>query len=86
MRRVAASILLSLFISFLTAGCLTAEISRKNIRFVNYPDFPDAHSSWGSIGYNKVHKKINIGVTNYRDKAGLFEYDVISENINCAGS
>ncbi len=53
-----------------------AEITRKNIRFEEYPDFPDAHSSWGSIGYSKTHKKVYIGVTNHRDKVGFFEYDI----------
>ena len=52
-----------------------AEITSKNIRFVDYPDFPDAHSSWGSIGYSIKYNKVFIGVTNHRDKVGLFDYD-----------
>lgn len=68
----------------LTAICLglacsaskAAEITDKHIRFVDYPDFPDAHSTWGSIGYSTKHNKVFIGVTNHRDRVGLFEYDV----------
>ncbi len=29
-------------------------ISEKNIEFIYYPDFPDANSTWGSIGFNPV--------------------------------
>ena len=61
-----------------------AEITSKNIRFVDYPDFPDAHSSWGSIGYSRKYNKVFIGVTNHRDKVGLFEY-VCEENNRCPG-
>jgi len=64
---------------------LSAQISDKNLRFVKYPDFPEAHSTWGSIGYSKKHKKIFIGVTNHRDKVGLFEYDVNTEKIRLCG-
>jgi hypothetical protein len=77
----------------LTAICLglacsaskAAEISDKNIRFVDYPDFPDAHSTWGSIGYNTKHNKVFIGVTNHRDRVGLFEYDVTSSRMRLCG-
>ncbi len=29
-----------------------AELTRDNLRYVDYPDFPEAHSTWGSIGYS----------------------------------
>jgi hypothetical protein len=77
----------------LTAICLglacsashAVEISDKNIRFVDYPDFPDAHSTWGSIGYSTKHKKVFIGVTNHRDRVGLFEYDVTAQRMRLCG-
>ena len=52
-----------------------AEITARNVRFVEYPDFPDAHSSWGSIGFSRTHGKVFVGVTNHRDRVGLYEYD-----------
>ncbi len=67
------------------AAPLSAQISKKNLRFLDYPDFPDAHSTWSSIGYNKKYKKVFIGVTNHRDKVGLFEYDVNAEKIRLCG-
>ena len=74
--------LLLLAVGYYPAG---AEITRKNIRFVEYPDFPDAHSSWGSIGYSSSYRKVYIGVTNHRDKVGLFEYDIESGKIMLCG-
>jgi hypothetical protein len=62
-----------------------AEITHKNIRFVDYPDFPDAHSTWGSIGFNTRHDKVFMGVTNHRDRVGLFEYDVVSQRMKLCG-
>ena len=62
-----------------------AEITNKNIRFVEYPDFPDAHSTWGSIGYSSHHDKVFIGVTNHRDRQGLFEYDVPARAMSLCG-
>src|SRR3990172_9377006 len=62
-----------------------AEVTRKNIRYVEYPDFPEAHSTWGSIGYSRKHDKVFIGVTNHRDKVGLFEYDIASQKMRRCG-
>ena len=67
------------------ALCGQAEITDRNIRFVEYPDFPDAHSTWGSIGYSARHDKVVIGVTNHRDRQGLFEYDVATRSIALRG-
>ncbi|WP_211237781.1 hypothetical protein [Dyadobacter alkalitolerans] len=50
-------------------------ISEKNIAFIEYPDFPDAHSTWGSIGYNAASNTVHIGVTNHRNNIGLYTYD-----------
>ncbi len=60
-------------------------ITESNIRFVEYPDFPDAHSTWGSIGYSLTHDKVFIGVTNHKDRVGLFEYDVPSRSMRLCG-
>src|SRR5262245_21977130 len=62
-----------------------AEITDKNIRFVDYPDFPEAHSTWGSIGFSTKYNKVFIGVTNHRDRVGLFEYDVKSQRMRLCG-
>jgi hypothetical protein len=60
-------------------------ITRDNVRFVEYPDFPDAHSTWGSIGYSTVHRKVFVGVTNHRDRVGLFEYDTATGQMRLGG-
>ena len=52
------------------------EITKKNIRFIEYPGFPDAHSTWGSIGYSAKQDKVYVGVTNHRDRIALYHYDV----------
>lgn len=67
------------------AGASGAEITRRNIRYVDYPDFPEAHSTWGSIGYSTRFDRVYIGVTNHRDKVGLFEYDVPKQKIRLVG-
>lgn len=72
----------------LLLSCATrpaAEITSKNVRFVEYPGFPEAHSTWGSIGYSSAHDKVFIGVTNHRDRVGLFEYDVKSGVMRLCG-
>jgi len=60
-------------------------ITQDNLRFIEYPDFPEAHSTWGSIGYSTKHRKVFIGVTNHRDRVGLFEYDVATEKMRLCG-
>lgn len=63
---------------FLTALLLPpagTEIAKGNVRFVEYPGFPDAHSSWGSIGFSRKYQKVFVGITNHRDRVGLYEYD-----------
>ncbi|MDQ2775135.1 MAG: hypothetical protein M3Y57_09505 [Acidobacteriota bacterium] len=56
-----------------------------SVRFLPYPDFPQADSSWGSIGYSSRYNKVYIGVTNHRDRQGLFEYDVASGKLRLCG-
>lgn len=59
------------------AGALAQPSSgtEKNIRFIDYPDFPDAHSTWGSIGYNAASNTVHIGVTNHANNIGLYTFD-----------
>lgn len=66
-------------------GLTAAEISEKNIQFVPYPDFPEAHSTWGSIGYSSATNKVFVGVTNHADRVGLFEYDVAAGHMRLCG-
>jgi hypothetical protein len=57
----------------------------RHLDFVDYPGFPDAHSSWGSIGYSTRYDKVFVGVTNHRDKIGLYEYDVPTRKLRLLG-
>lgn len=77
---------------FLSIGLLTASLyaqasgpGAKNIQFLEYPDFPQADSSWGSIGFSSRYNKVYIGVTNHRDRQGLFEYDVAQKKLRLCG-
>ena len=85
MGKIKSAVILAVVLVWTAFGALNGEVTRKNIRFVQYPDFPDAHSTWGSIGYSKVHQKIFIGVTNHQDKVGLFEYDVNRDRMRLCG-
>ena len=49
-------------------------VAEKNIAFIEYPDFPEAHSTWGSIGYNPVSNTVHIGVTNHANHIGLYTF------------
>lgn len=60
-------------------------VGAKNIRFLSYPDFPEADSSWGSIGFSFRHNKVYVGVTNHHDRQGLFEYDVAFRKLRLCG-
>jgi hypothetical protein len=62
-----------------------AEITGSNLRLLEYPGFPEAHSTWGSIGYSAVHNKVFVVATNHRDRQGLYEYDVASGTLNLCG-
>lgn len=54
----------------------TKSITKDNLKFIDYPGFPEQHSTWGDIGYSKVHDKVFVGVTNHKDNIALYEYDV----------
>ncbi len=51
-------------------------ITGEDIRFIEYPDFPNAHSTWGDIGYNSKFNTVYVGVTNHADSVAVFEYSV----------
>ncbi len=82
--RIYLRIMLSVLI-LASLGAVPGAISEKNLRFVDYPGFPEAHSTWGSIGLSATHKKVFIGVTNHADRVGLFEYDVVSARMRLCG-
>ena len=84
MRLLSVSMLIFL-LALAATGSLCGQISADNIRFIEYPGFPDAHSTWGSIGYASRYNKVFIGVTNHRDNVGLFEYDVAADQISLKG-
>jgi len=79
------SVICIVFLLLCGTQTLHAQVTEKNIRFVEYPDFPDAHSTWGSIGYSSVHNKVFVGVTNHKDRVGLFEFDVKSGAMRLCG-
>jgi len=60
-------------------------ITEKNVTFIEYPDFPEAHSTWGSIGYNAASNTVHIGVTNHRNKIGLFTFDPVQNEMKLNG-
>jgi hypothetical protein len=60
-------------------------ITERNLRFLDYPGFPEAHSSWGSIGYSARHDKVFVGVTDHRERNALYEYDVAAKKLRLVG-
>ena len=61
------------------------EIHKNNLQFIEYPNFPEAHSTWFDIGYNSKYNNVYVGVTNHHDKIGLYEYDVSGDNMSLKG-
>lgn len=58
-----------------------ATITDRNIKFVDYPGFPEQHSTWNSIGYSPTHDKVFIGVSDHVETTALYEYDVASRQM-----
>ncbi|MBW7997787.1 MAG: hypothetical protein FVQ81_14690 [Candidatus Glassbacteria bacterium] len=85
MRPTVLSALLAILSLGVGVSTAAAEITTDNIRFIEYPDFPDAHSTWGSIGYSSRYHRVFIGVTNHRDKVGLFEFDIAADSMRRLG-
>jgi len=57
----------------------------QHLAFINYPGFPEGHSTWDDIGYSVRNNKILVGVTNHLDKVALYEYDVTTLKMNKQG-
>ncbi|HUQ65370.1 MAG TPA: hypothetical protein VM101_04415 [Flavitalea sp.] len=57
----------------------------NKIQYIPYPDFPDANSTWGSIGYNPADKSVYVGVTNHKDKVGLYVYNTGNNTMKLNG-
>jgi len=68
-----------------TGASAGAPITERNLRFLEYPGFPEAHSSWGSIGYSARHNKVFVGVTDHRERNALYEYDVAAKTLRLLG-
>lgn len=68
-----------------TVRAQKSAITEKNVAFIEYPDFPEAHSTWGSIGYNVASNRVHIGVTNHRNKIGLYTYDAVQNEMKLNG-
>ncbi|WP_439555966.1 hypothetical protein [Dyadobacter sp.] len=57
----------------------------KHTAFIEYPDFPEAHSTWGSIGYNAASNTVFIGVTNHANNIGLYTFDAAQKTMKLNG-
>src|SRR5687768_13983832 len=71
--------------SYASADTSGKSVSERNIRFIDYPGFPDAHSTWGSIGYNPANNSVYIGVTNHADNVGFYEYEPAANKMQLQG-
>lgn len=79
-----------LIVLLVSTGCssITPEneqITEKNYRFIDYPGFPNSHSTWGDIGYNKKYNSVYIGVTNHADSVALYEFDITGDKMELKG-
>ena len=81
-------LIMLLVLCFIAAGEVKGqqpEITKKSISFIEYPDFPEANSSWGSIGYNAKYNLVYVGVTNHHNKVGFYEYNPASKEMKLKG-
>ncbi len=65
-----------LFFGNINVNAQDGNITDNNIVFIDYPGFPDQHTTWNDIGYSAFHNKVYVGVTNHRDNIAIYEYDV----------
>lgn len=65
-----------LFFGSINVNAQDGSINDSNIVFIDYPGFPDQHTTWNDIGYSAFHNKVYVGVTNHRDNIAIYEYDV----------
>lgn len=63
----------------------TGFISAQHFQLIEYPDFPEANSTWGDIGFNPVDNSVYVGVTNHRNKIGWYVYNTVSHKIALKG-
>jgi len=61
-------------------------VSRANLAFISYPDFPEGQSTWDDIGFSRKFNKVVVGVTNHADKVVLFDYDVATRKMRNNGA
>ncbi|MEO9004414.1 MAG: hypothetical protein ABI288_06740 [Ginsengibacter sp.] len=62
------------------------KITRDNIAFISYPDFPEANSTWFDIGYGEKYNKVYVAVTNlHHDEQALYQYDISSQKMRITG-
>ncbi len=61
------------------------DITENNITFIDYPGFPEQHSTWNSIGYSPTHHKVFIGVSDHQKSNALYDYDVASRTMKKIG-
>ncbi len=78
-------LILGLLLFGMTEVSGQAKITQKNIDFIPYPDFAEANSTWGDIGYNPVNNSVYIGVTNHKNKIGFYEYSVAENDMRLKG-
>ncbi|AWO00865.1 hypothetical protein DLD77_03715 [Chitinophaga alhagiae] len=60
-------------------------IGKAHFQFIEYPDFPEANSTWGDIGFNPKDQCVYVGVTNHRNKIGWYVYNTVSKSIGLKG-
>jgi hypothetical protein len=80
-----SSLAITAFALAVSVSAAGDDITERNLRFLEYPDFPEAHSTWGSIGYSARHDKVFVGVTDHHEKIGLYEYDVPTQKLRLLG-
>lgn len=86
--RIKPLLLVLLLVAFAVKKQAHAQVTStpdNKIQFIPYPDFPEANSTWGSIGYNPADKNVYVGVTNHKDKVGLFAYNTINNTMKLHG-
>jgi hypothetical protein len=60
-------------------------ITERNIKFIDYPGFPEQHSTWNSIGYSPSHHQVYVGVSDHLKSNALYKYDVALETMSKVG-
>lgn len=74
-----------LMVTLMHVSALAQGITKRNIAFIEYPDFPEGHSTWDDIGYNAKYNTVYVGVTNHKDKIAFYEYKCADQTIELKG-